>query len=278
MAPDGMYRFLRLVFGVNCAPEVFQRQMERILYGIDNVIIYLDDILIFADTIAELSQITSQVLSNLRQNNLSLNKDKCEYERESLTFLGHTVSKEGLDIDKEKIKDIKAFRSLRSITELKSFLGLVNYVRDYVPNFSDLTRQLREAESNGQFEWNNTREKAFEEVKEAIANCTVTQGFFSLTERTELYTDASPYAIGAVLVQIDDCDKQRIISFASKSLTETEKRYPQTQREALAIVWGVEHFYFYLLGTKFNIKTDAEGIKFIFDKEKAQKPNSIIQS
>jgi hypothetical protein len=91
-----MYRFKRLVFGVNCAPEIFQRIMEEILDGIPNVIIYIDDVLIFAETLEELRDTTAKVLARLSANNLTLNEGKCEYEKESLLFLGHELSSQGL--------------------------------------------------------------------------------------------------------------------------------------------------------------------------------------
>lgn len=276
MAPDGMYRFKRLVYGVNCAPEIFQRQMESILEGMTSVIVYIDDVLIFESELEKLRDRTAEVLRRLKEKNLSLNEEKCEYEKESLAFLGHQVSAAGLNIEDQKVKDVRQFRSPRNTTELKSFLGLVNYVRDYIPHFADLMRPLRQAESSGRFLWTMKEEESFKKLKLAIVNCTMTQGFFSLDDATELYTDASPYAVGAVLVQVNTVGENRIISFASKSLTVTEQRYAQTQREALAIVWAVEHYYYYLLGAKFTVKTDAEGIKFIFDRN-SDKPKRLLR-
>lgn len=266
MAPDGMYRFTRLVFGVNCAPEIFQRQMESILEGIENVIVYIDDILSFAASKEELETTTDKVTQRLKEHNLTINAGKCEYNKESLTFLGHQLSAKGLNIEEQKVKDIEQFRRPRNGSELKSFLGLVNYVRDFIPGFADLTRPLRKIDGLGKFRWEEEQETAFTALKKAIIDCTVTQGYFSLEDKTEIYTDASPYAVGAVLTQTDSANNKRIISFASKSLTETEQRYAQTQREALAVVWGVEHFHYYLLGSHFTIKTDAQGMKFIFEK------------
>lgn len=101
-------------------------------------------------------------------------------------------------------------------------------------------------------------------IKQEIIDCTMAQGFFNNTDETHLYTDASPAALGAVLVQVNKDQKQRVISFASKLLTETEGRYPQTQKEALAIVWAAEH----LRGRKFTLRTDAEGISLILKKER----------
>lgn len=103
-------------------------------------------------------------------------------------------------------------------------------------------------------------------MKNRIAQCTTSLGYFSETDRTILYTDASPHALGAVLIQDDGRKSPRIISFASKALTATEKKYPQNQREALAAVWAVEHFSYFLLGRPFTLRTDAQGFTFILNR------------
>lgn len=278
MGPRGMYRYKRLVFGVNVAPEIFQREMERVLQGIDGVIVYIDDILIFAQTLLELKEITQQVLDALAANNLTLNKEKCEYAKEKLTFLGHEISANGMNIDKTKVKDIENFREPRTVSELKSFLGLASYVGSYVPKFADVTAPLRRAIVGGTLVWEEEQKQAFEMTKNKIVHSTITQGFFSNTDATLLYTDASPEAVGAVLTQRNDLGVERIISFASKALTKTEKAYAQTQREALGIVWGVEHFYFYLLGRRFVIRTDAQGVACIFRQAKNQAKRAISRA
>lgn len=242
MAPNGAYRFKRLVFGVNCAPEIFQRLMEGILRGIVNVIVYIDDILIFASTLETLRKESKKVIKALENNNLTLN------------------------IDQQKVKDVERFREPKSLSELKSFLGLASYVSTYISRFADLTEPLWRATGKNAFEWGTDQAAAFQKVKNAIINCTTAQGYFSTKDETFLYTDASPHALGAVLVQESGNGEPRIISFASKTLTKTERNYAQTQREALAVVWGAEHFYYYLLGHSFTIRTDAQGIAFIFNR------------
>lgn len=275
MAPDGMYRFTRMVFGVNCAPEIFQRTMEGILRDIDGVIVYIDDILVHAETEEQLKERTERVKAALLRNNLTINEGKCEYEKTSLTFLGHRLSAEGFSVDEAKVSDIKNFRQPKSSPEVKSFIGLATYVSAYIPHFSDLTRPLREV-SSGSFKWGAEQQTSFEQTKEAIVSCTTTQGFFDVMHKTFLYTDASPYGLGAVLVQRNESGVDRIISFASKTLTETEKRYAQTQREALAVVWAAEHFHYYLLGQKFTIRTDAQGIACIFDRDR-EAPKRVLR-
>lgn len=270
LGPDGMYRFNRLNFGVSSAPEGFQQKMEEILQGIKNVVVYVDDILVYAEDLRGLRLRTNEVLQALSRNNLTLNGTKCEYEKERLEFLGHELSAEGFNIARKKVEDVAKFRAPRTTTELKSFLGLASFLSTYIKDFADLTKPLWDATAEGQFAWEEEQQQAFGAVKEAIMNCTVRQGFFSTTDATYLYTDASEVAVSAVLTQKDEEGKYRIIAFASKLLTATERRYAQTQREALGIVWGVEHFWYYLLGRKFAIRTDAQGISFIMKRDHTQ--------
>lgn len=278
LMPDGMYQFNRLCFGVNCAPEIFQANMERIVAGIKGVIVYIDDILIFGPSLEELRASTKEVLKALRDNNLTLNEAKCEYEKQELTFLGFKVTPAGLMIDPAKIEAVLKFRHPENRTELKSFLGLANFMREFIKGFSDLTKPLRDADTDEAFEWGEQQDVAFEAVKKAIAECTTTLGYFDVNDKTILYTDASPYAVGAVLCQRNKEGVERVISFASKALAISEKNYPQIQREGLGVVWGAEHFYFYLLGTRFILRTDADGIRYIFDRSQdAKKPKRYLR-
>lgn len=270
LGPDGMYRFKRLNFGVSSAPEGFQQKMEEILNGLRNVIVYVDDILIFASDLMSLQAFTKKVLEALKANNLTLNGSKCEYDKEALEFLGHELSADGFNISKKKVEDVAKFRRPQNTSELKSFLGLASFLSAYIEDFSDISEPLWSATASDQFAWEKEQDDAFHALKEAIMSCTVRQGFFSGSDETFLFTDASPVALGAVLVQKNSEGKSRIISFASRLLSPTERRYPQTQREALGIVWGTEHFWYYLMGRKFTIKTDAQGISFILKRDHTQ--------
>ncbi|XP_055522686.1 uncharacterized protein K02A2.6-like [Wyeomyia smithii] len=226
LTEDGMFRFTRLMFGVNCAPELFQREMSRIFGGVDNVIIYIDDILIFAKNLEDLRKTVAEVLRILRANNLTINTDKSEFDKTRLKFLGHN----GFNIDENKIKDIRRFRTPSTVSELRSFLGLASFVSPYIDNFADTASPLWVVTRTNSWSWGDEQTKAFERLKEQIVQCTTTLGYFSDEQSTILYTDASPNALGAVLIQEDKNCPSRIISFASKALTLTEKRYPQNQR------------------------------------------------
>lgn len=278
LSEHGMYRFTRLMFGVNCAPEVFQREMTRILKDVEHKIIYIDDVLLFAKTIDELRATVAEVLTILRSNNLTLNALKCEFDRTRLNFLGHELSENGFNIEASKVKDIQAFRQPSTSSELRSFLGLASFISPYIENFADISAPLWAVSTAQKWSWDKEQEVAFNLVKQSIIDSTISLGFFSDSDRTILYTDASPNALGAVLVQENEEGKPRVISFASKSLTATEKKYAQNQREALSAVWAVEHFSYFLLGRHFILKTDAQGMAFVLSRSREESKRALTRA
>lgn len=275
MSENGMFRFKRLMFGVNCAPEIFQREMSRILGGVKNIIVYIDDVLIFADNLEDLHKTVAQVMEILRANNLTINPSKCEFDKSRIKFIGHELDENGFNIDETKIKDIRKFRHPSTVSELRSFLGLASFVSPYIEGFADIASPLWAVTSANAWIWGHEQERAFQLLKEQIVNCTTSLGYFAENQNTILYTDASPNALGAVLVQQDGNQPPRIISFASKSLTPTERRYPQNQREALGAVWAVEHFAYYLLGRPFTLRTDAQGFTFILNRSREDSKRAL---
>lgn len=278
LAENGMFRFTRLMFGVNCAPEVFQREMTRILETVENKIVYIDDVLLFADNLEELHKTVAQVLEILRANNLTLNSDKCEYDKTKITFLGHELDQDGFHIEEAKVGAIRKFRRPTTSSELRSFLGLASFVSPYIRNFANISNPLWSLAGSKAWLWGERQEESFKLIKEEIIRCTVSLGYFSEHEDTVLYTDASPNALGAVLIQESAGKNPRIISFASKALTETEKRYAQNQREALGAVWAVEHFSYFLLGRHFTLRTDAKGVTFIFNRSRETSKRALTRA
>lgn len=278
LAENGMFRFTRLMFGVNCAPEIFQREMSRILESVENKIVYIDDVLLFADSLEELHDTVDQVLEILRSNNLTLNSAKCEYDKTEITFLGHKLDANGFHIEEAKIETIGKFRRPTTISELRSFLGLASFVSPYIRHFATISNPLWSVIGTKTWTWGERQEKAFNTLKQRIIHCAVSLGYFSEHENTILYTDASPNALGAVLVQEGFNKDPRIISFASKTLTETEKKYAQNQREALAAVWAVEHFSYFLLGRHFTLRTDAKGVTFILNRTRESSKRALTRA
>lgn len=251
------------MFGIACAPELFQRIMEMILSGCENCFNYIDDIIIYADNKEQLEAYVNKVLERLKSYNVLLNHEKCIFNAEQLTFLGHKLSATGIEPTDDKIAAIKMFRQPKTAEEIRSFLGLVNYIGKFIANLATLTEPLRKlTKKDTKFEWCEEQQKAFDELKTHLSSHLVL-GYYDVKDRTQLYADASPVGLGAVLIQFNN-DQPRVISYASKSLSETEMRYCQTEKEALALVWAAERFHFYLYGRSFELVTNHKPLEVIF--------------
>ncbi|XP_058456849.1 uncharacterized protein K02A2.6-like [Malaya genurostris] len=262
----GMFRCVRMPFGLCNAPDIFQEVLQRkILIGCKGVKNYLDDILIFGPTRDEHDENLKNVMARLKEHNVKLNESKCCFGQQSVIFLGFKLTTSGWEIEDEKIKAIRNFKSPATCSEVKSFLGLVTFVDRFLINRADKTKHLRDLVNKNQFYWTKKEEEEFKHLRDLTA-CTIQRlGYYNPRDRTELLVDASPIGLGAVLVQFNEKSTPRVISCASKSLTPTEQRYPQTHKEALAVVWGVERFSTYLLNISFIVRTDAEANEFIFN-------------
>lgn len=266
MTSNGLMRYKRLMFGVNAAPELFQRIMDELLYGCEGCLAFIDDILIYGRSKKEHDERLNKVLSKLIENNIQMNNKKCLFGVSQLEFLGFTLTSEGVKPSISKIQAIKNFREPNTVEEVRSFLGLVNFVGHFISDLATKSEPLRKIIRGETKIWSLEQHNAFKILREDLIHNTYTLGYFDNNQAVKLFTDASPVGLGAVLVQIHG-GKNRIIAFASKALTDTERRYPQVQREALAIVWAVERFYYYLFGRRFTIFVDNRAASFIFDNK-----------
>ncbi|XP_058816278.1 uncharacterized protein K02A2.6-like [Topomyia yanbarensis] len=264
MTDRGLMRFKRLMFGINCAPEIFQRIMTEMLAGIDGVIVYLDDIVVAGQTREDHDLRLKQVLSVLKENNAKLNTSKCLIGVNELEILGFKVSATGISPSDDKVLAIRNFRKPETKEQVRSFLGLVNFVGHFIPMLSTRTEPLRQFIRGDVATFGKEQKDAFDDLREELSKNVRKLGFFDPKDTTQLFVDASPVGLGAVLVQRDTSEIPRIVSFASKGLTASERVYPQTQREALAVVWAVERFYLYLFGIKFTIFTDHKTLEYIY--------------
>lgn len=264
---EKFYRFKRLPFGLCNAPDIFQLAMETILEGCKGLVIYLDDILIFGKTAEEHDENLKKVLNRLNLHNVKLNRDKCNLNQTSCTFLGFKITPNGYQVTKERVEAIKNFRRPENISELRSFLGLMNYVDRFIVNRVDRVDILQSMVRSKTFQWTDEANLEFEYMRNKALESIKTLGYFSQSDRTELVVDASPVGLGAVLVQYNYADRPRIIACVSKSLTSAEKRYPQVHKEALALVWGIDRLKFFLRGISFTVLTDAAANEYIFGSD-----------
>lgn len=262
----GMFRCVRLPFGLCNAPDVFQETLQRkILGGCKGCKNFQDDVLVYGSTKAEHDENLAAVLTCLSNHNVKLNEKKCVFGSQFVNFLGFDLTPEGWMIEDEKISAIKQFRIPTSCSEVKSFLGLITFVDKFIIHRATKTEHLRALATSDKFYWTETEEEEFKYLKDEAINTIKLLGYYSPSDPIELFVDASSTGLGAVLAQYNSAGTPRIIACASKVLSSAEQRYPQTQREALAVVWGVERFSYYLFARSFVIRTDAEANQYIFN-------------
>ena len=242
MTHKGMYRYKRLMFGISCAPEMYNKIIQQTLDGCDGVQSIFDVIVVHGKTTAEHDQRLDIVLRRLSDRGLTLNIDKCQFNMTHIEFMGHVLSKHGIGMAKSKVEAIKEARQPETMSEVRSFLGLVNFSSRFIPNLATKAEPLRKlTRKNVLFKWGPEQTKSFQELKDQLSQAS-TLGYFDPSAQTIVVTDASPVGLGAVLAQQQGSD-YRVIMYASRTLTDVERRYSQTEKEALGLVWGCERFH-----------------------------------
>ena len=259
----GLYRYKRLMFGISCAPEMYQKVLQQVLQDCDGAHNILDDVIVHAATEEEHDRRFENVVRVLSSKGLTLNRDKCQFKMSHLEFMGHVLSARGIGPADVKVKAVVDAREPTSAAEVRSFLGLVNFTARFIPDLATVSAPLRQLTKDGEpFVWGLEQQKSFEELKTRLSSAE-TLGYFDKNAPTRVIADASPVGLGAVLVQ-QQGEEQRVISYASRSLSDTERRYSQTEKEALAIVWSCERFHAYLYGAEFELMTDHKPLECIF--------------
>nr|XP_018907427.1 PREDICTED: uncharacterized protein LOC109037282 isoform X3 [Bemisia tabaci] len=211
----------------------------------------------------------AKVLDRLEKIGIKLNRPKCQFFLDSVEFLGHRIDQHGLHKLDKHVNAIVNAEKPQNADELRTFLGKVTYYHSFIPDLSTITHPLREILKHKIFSWTQEGLAAFNKLKEILISDQVLTPYDPKLPIT-LAVDASPFALGAVLSHSLPDETERPISYASKALNNVEKRYPQVDREALAIVWGVKRFFEYLYGRKFTLYTDNKPVSHIFA------PNALL--
>ena len=272
---NGLMRYKRLCFGVNSAPEQFQFAIQKTLQGLEGVRNIADDIIVWGKTQKEHDTRLEALMKRLFESNLTLNDSKCTFNVDSIWFYGYILSKDGISADKHKIEALVNMKVPKDVSQLRSFLGLATYCERFIPHLATITAPLREVTNKGvMWKWTNRHEQAFNKVKEEIAkDCTT--AFYDPSKRTRVTVDASPVGLGAILSQFDINGNERIVAYASRSLSKVEQRYSQTEKEALGVVFGCEKFHIYLIGINFELDTDHKPLEVIYHPK--AKPSARIE-
>ena len=263
--PDAKYEFLRLPFGLRNAPSFFSKVMYQVLGHLSFVEIYLDDVTIHSpDFSTHVSHIRT-VLKELRKAGLKVNSTKCTWVARKIKLLGHIISKKSVSMDPVKIEAVKNREAPRNVKQVQSYLGLCNYYRRFIQDFSKIAAPLfRLLQKDKRFVWDDECQKAFDTLKERLTSYPILR-HPDPSRQFLLHTDSSGYAIGAILSQVDKDGREYACGYESRLLKGAEVHYGISEKECLAVCFGVKKFRVYLHGTRFKIYTDHSALKWLME-------------
>ncbi len=254
----GQFEFLVLPFGLCNAPATCMRYMQYVLrdYLDDFVIVYMDDICIFSDE-ASHADCVEKVLRRLEEANLKLKREKCTFGVESISYLGHIISREGVSMDPSKIRTIVDWPVLKNVADVRSFLGLIGYYRKFIVSFGELSAPLVElTKKETKWAWDATHQRSFAALKEGLTTApTLMIPDTSLGNSFVIHIDASDYAVGAVLLQ-DQGRGLQPCAYYSKKLDTAQRHYSVGDKEMLAMKLALVEYKIYVEGLPTVMCTD----------------------
>lgn len=294
VCPLGFFEFNRMPQGVTNAPSTFQRLMEKCVgdLHLNKVLVFLDDLIVFSDTLEEHETRLMRVLQRLRDYGLKLSPEKCHFFQTSVKYLGHVVDAQGVHTDPDKVSALKDWPRPLTRKELKCFLGFVGYYRRFVKGYSQIAKPLNSL-TTGYYPpkkrgkvykrdhpksfispdallgegWNQECENAFKTRIEKLTSAPVL-AFANPQLPYVLHTDACREGLGAALYQEQE-GKLRVVAYASRGLSKSEKNYPTHKLEFLALKWAAcEKFHDYLYGANFTVLTDNNPLTYVLTSAK----------
>ncbi|KAK7091989.1 hypothetical protein V1264_009601 [Littorina saxatilis] len=262
--PDGTYECLRMPFGMVNSGATLKRGMRKMLKGMKNVVYYWDDLLVHTETFAEHLETLRELFSRLTKANLTVRPSKCILGTDNVDFIGHSLKEGQKGLLLENVTKILNAPRPETKKQVRSFLGLAGYYREFIPNFAAITAPLSDMTRKGcpnRILWGPAQEKAYQTVRDLMSRDPVLR-LPDTAKEFILRTDASDEGIGAMLMQ-EHGGKPFPVSYASKKLSGAEKNYSTMEKECLAIVWGIKKFELYLQGVKFVLQTDHKPLTYL---------------
>lgn len=280
MAPDsiektavvthrGLFQFKRMQFGLTNAPAVFQRMMNSVLAALLGkcCLIYLDDIVVYSRDEESHHAHVKQVLQKLQEHGLAIKESKCHFGLAEVKLLGYVVCAEGLKADPDKVSAITDMAAPTDKKGVRRLLGSANYYRQLMPNYALVVAPIVAlTKKNAKFKWGIACERAWSDLKQLLLECVVLK-FPSPNKPYKLYTDASDYSLGAILVQQDEAGIDRPVHLLSARFNPAQRNYPTIEKEAYALIYALVKLRPYLYGAQFTIFTDHKPLKCLFMKE-----------
>ena len=271
VTPMGLFEYTRMPMGLVSSPATFQRLMQKTMgdFLFSFLLCYLDDLLIYSKTFEEHLQHVDRLLQKIEDTGLKLRVDKCQFFRREVTYLGHTISADGVSCEQGKVEAVRDWPVPKTTTEVRSFLGFASYYRRFISGFAKIAGPLHDLVAEGSQArkkkmvdvthlWQSNHQQAFDALKAALTTAPVL-GYADFEQPFILETDASHDGLSAILSQVQD-GRRRVIAFASRRLRPTEKNtcnYSSMKLEFLAMYWAItDKFRHYLLGACFEVLTD----------------------
>ncbi|GFO21313.1 Zinc finger protein [Plakobranchus ocellatus] len=260
---DCHYEFLRMPFGIMNSGATLTRAVKKLLCGMDNVVDYIDDLLIHTETWEAHMKTLSELFKRFQEANFTVRPVKCLLGSKTVDFLGHSLGRGAIGLQDENVEKVRNAPRPKTKREVRSFLGL-GYFKEFVPNFVAVSAPLSDLVRKGQpniVNWGDSQERAYNSLKVAVTSKPVLQ-LPDVNKKFVLRTDASDRGLGAALMQENE-GTLFPVAYASKKLTDRERKYSVAEREALAFVWGVKKFSLYLYGTVFTLQTNHGALQFL---------------
>ena len=263
---QGLYKFKVLPFGVNSASAIFQSTIDKVLKGIPRVTCRVDDILITGLTIEEHISNLIEVIRRLEESGFKCRLDKSVFFALKVLYLGYELSKEGVRPCRSKVETLAKAAYPQNLEQLISFLGAAQYYSRFIGDMATLIEPLNRLRTS-EWKFGPQEKKSFDTLKEKLTSNAVLV-FYDPKLPLRIDCDASSYGLGAVLSHVDANGVDRPIEFISRTLSATERRYSQIDREALSIVWSIKRFHKYVYARPFELLTDHEPLQHIYNPDK----------
>ncbi len=270
---DGLYCFKTLPQGLRNASSTFQRVMTRILSKVlyRHTVVYLDDICVFSRTFSDHLKHLREVFKILRDAGLQCGRNKCKFAMNSLVFLGHKISGDGIQPDRTNIDKLKDYPTPKTVKDVRMFVGLVAFYKRFILKFSEHAAPLTDlTKKTVKFSWGEPEQKSFEHLR----NCLISQpvlGFFDFEKTAILETDASKIAISGIISQENSLGEEHPIFYGSKKLDSKQSLWCTRMLEAWAIVYFTDYFRVFLISKKFIIRTDHSSLQWMLKTKKPEK-------
>lgn len=260
--PVGIYRFKRCPFGLSCAPELFQKLNDRVFGDLKNTIRYFDDILVYGRTEEEHDQAVLAVIQRAQAAGVRFNPKKVQYRQKSVRYVGHVFSEEGKGLDPDRVSATLELEAPRDKEGLQRVLGTFNYCRDFIPQMSTLTENMRRLlKKDTVWQWTEVHNNEFEKLKTIMSTAPVLANF-DPNKKIIIQCDASQSGLGCCLLQ-----DGHPVAFASRTLNTSERNYSVSEKELLGCTFGLEDFHNFVFGYPIEIQTDHLPLVPMINKE-----------